>query len=126
MCNADDARRGFDEYGVDGVMIGRATFGQPWIFKDIRDALDSDDTHQPQPLTIDEKVEVLLEQLRINVERCGERAGVLHTRRHLAATPLFKGIPDFRPTRIAMLRTERADELRDMILRSRELITLNS
>ncbi len=121
VTTAEDARRGFEEYGVDGVMIGRATFGQPWIFKDIRDALDG----RYAPLTTDEKVEVLLEQLRINVERCGERAGVLHTRRHLAATPLFKGIPDFRQTRIAMLRTESADELRDIITSSKELVIEN-
>jgi len=113
VCNADDARRGFEEYGVDGVMIGRATFGQPWLFHDIRCALDP----QPgnRPLTVDERLGVLLEQLRINVERCGERAGVLHTRRHLAATPLFKGLPDFRQTRIAMLRAEHEQELVDII-----------
>jgi len=119
VATADDARRAFDDYGVSGVMIGRATFGQPWIFRDIRNVLDG--TQRP-PLTTEEKVDVLLEMLRINVERCGERAGVLHTRRHLAATPVFKGIADFRPTRIAMLRAERADELRDIVLRARDMV----
>ncbi len=119
VATADDARRAFDDYGVSGVMIGRATFGQPWIFRDIRNVLDG--TQRP-PLTTEEKVDVLLEMLRINVERCGERAGVLHTRRHLAATPVFKGISDFRQTRIAMLRAERVDELRDIVLRARDMV----
>ena len=92
----DDADRAFDQYGVDAVMIGRATFGCPWIFS-------------RKELTLDEKIDVLEEQLRINVERIDERRGILHTRRHLAASPVFKGIPDFRQTRIAMLRAEKMD-----------------
>ena len=94
----DDADHAFDTYGVDAVMIGRATFGCPWIFS-------------RQELTLDEKIDVLEEQLRINVERIDEYRGILHTRRHLAATPVFKGIPNFRETRIRMLRAEKADEL---------------
>jgi len=94
----DDADKAFDTYGVDAVMIGRATFGQPWLFS-------------RQPLTLDEKIDILEEQLRINVERIDEYRGILHTRRHLAASPVFKGIPDFRQTRIAMLRAEKMDEL---------------
>ena len=105
----DDADRAFDTYGVDAVMIGRATFGQPWIFS-------------RKELTLDEKIDVLEEQLRINIERCdtqemrtskksAELCGILHTRRHLAASPVFKGIPNFRETRIKMLRAEKADEL---------------
>lgn len=59
---------------------------------------------QQEGLTLDEKIDVLEEQLRINVERIDEYRGILHTRRHLAASPVFKGIPNFRQTRIAMLR----------------------
>lgn len=92
---ADEA---FDKYGVDAVMIGRATFGCPWFFSS-------------RQLSLDEKIDVLLEQLRINVERLDEYRGILHTRRHLAATPVFKGIPDFRQTRIAMLRADTVKEL---------------
>lgn len=95
----DDADRAFQTYGVDAVMIGRATFGQPWLFS-------------RTPLTLDEKIDVLEEQLRINVERIDEYRGILHTRRHLAASPVFKGIPDFRQTRIAMLR---ADNMADLM-----------
>ena len=94
----DEADKAFDEYGVDAVMIGRATFGCPWIFR--RESLD-----------FNEKLDLLEELLRINVERIDEKRGILHTRRHLAATPIFKGIPDFRQTRIAMLRAETMSDL---------------
>ena len=99
------AREKFDRYGVDAIMIGRATFGRPWIFREIQNGGDSG-------LTIDDKIDVLEEMLRINVERIDEYRGILHTRRHLAASPIFKGIPDFRQTRIAMLR---ADKMADLI-----------
>ena len=94
----DEADKAFDEYGVDAVMIGRATFGCPWIFS--RENLD-----------FNAKLDILEELLRINVERIDEKRGILHTRRHLAATPIFKGIPDFRQTRIAMLRAETMPDL---------------
>ena len=94
----DEADKAFDEYGVDAVMIGRATFGCPWIFS-------------REQLTFNEKLDILEELLRINVERIDEKRGILHTRRHLAATPIFKGIPDFRQTRIAMLRAETMTDL---------------
>ena len=94
----DEADIAFDTYGVDAVMIGRATFGCPWIFS--RETLDFND-----------KLDILEELLRINVERIDEKRGILHTRRHLAATPIFKGIPNFRQTRIAMLRAETMPDL---------------
>lgn len=90
----------FDRYGVDAVMIGRATFGCPWLFY-----------QGEKQLTIDEKIDILEEMLRINVERIDEHRGILHTRRHLASSPIFKGIPDFKQTRIAMLRTTKMAEL---------------
>ena len=109
ICTPEQARDAFDKYGVDAVMVGRATFGRPWIFKEMRDFLDG----QPadESLTFDRKLDILLEQLRINVERIDEYRGILHTRRHIAASPIFKGIPDFRQTRIAMLRATTVEEL---------------
>ena len=104
QAEADEA---FARYGVDAVMIGRATFGCPWIFS----------RHE---LTVDEKIDILEEQLRINVERIDEKRGILHTRRHLAATPVFKGIPNFRETRIAMLRAEKQDDLLAILEKCRE------
>ena len=163
---AEDAKRAFETYGVDAVMIGRATFGQPWIFKEIGEALSlrsegvkecrseddtlrssgvqecrsaddtfrssgvqefrsADDCSGPQNLktsqphstclSLDDKINILLEQLKINVDRIDEYRGILHTRRHLAASPIFKGIPDFRQTRIAMLRAETMEELTNII-----------
>ena len=90
-------------------MVGRATFGRPWIFKEMRDYLDG--LPADPSLDLDHKIDILEEQLRINVERIDEYRGILHTRRHLAASPIFKGIPDFRQTRIAMLRAETVEEL---------------
>ncbi|WP_295434868.1 tRNA dihydrouridine synthase DusB [uncultured Prevotella sp.] len=105
----EEAKQAFERYGVDAVMIGRTTFGHPWIFKEIRDYLNG---KKPDPeLDFNRKLDILEEQLRINVERIDEYRGILHTRRHLAATPIFKGIPDFRQTRIAMLRASTVDEL---------------
>ena len=113
VTSIDDADARFCQYGVDGVMIGRATFGCPWIFS-------------RRELSFDEKLDVLLELLHINLERLSaepqekkqlsaELRAIIHTRRHLAATPIFKGIPNFRPTRIAMLRATTVSELTDIL-----------
>ena len=109
ITSPEEAKMAFDRYGVDGVMVGRATFGRPWIFKEIRDFLDGRLTDTT--MDFGWKLDVLEEQLRINVERIDEYRGILHTRRHLAASPIFKGIPNFRQTRIAFLRATTCDEL---------------
>ena len=121
ITSLDEADLAFDRYGVDAVMIGRATFGCPWIFS-------------RQPLSLDEKIDILEQQLRINIERIGltrkpgdtdlavEKRAILHTRRHLAATPVFKGIPNFRQTRIQMLRAETKEELLDILEHCRQLL----
>ncbi len=109
ITSPEETRHAFEEYGVDAVMIGRATFGRPWIFKEIRDCLEG---RTPDPaMDFNWKLDVLEEQLRINVERIDEYRGILHTRRHLAASPIFKGVPNFRQTRIAMLRADTMEEL---------------
>ena len=104
----EKAREAFERYGVDAVMVGRATFGRPWIFSEIRHALDGTPY---TPLTARERLEILKEQVRQSVKRIDEYRGILHIRRHIAATPLFKGIPDFREHRISMLRAETVDTL---------------
>ena len=116
----EQAKEAFERYGVDAVMVGRATFGRPWIFKEMRDYLDGNapDT----AMNSNWKLDVLEEQLRINVERIDEYRGILHTRRHLAASPIFKGIPNFRQTRIAMLRAETVDELLGIMEECRSII----
>ena len=115
----EQARQAFERYGVDAVMIGRATFGRPWIFKEIRDYLDGKSADSS--LDINRKIDILKEQLDINIKHIEEEHGpddprnelraILHTRRHLAASPIFKGIPDFRKTRIALLRAETKEDL---------------
>ena len=104
----EEADAAFDRYGVDAVMIGRATFGCPWLFS-------------REQLTFNQKLDILLEQLRINVEMIDEPRGILHTRRHLAATPIFKSIPNFRQTRIAMLRATTVSELTEILEGTRNL-----
>ena len=116
----EEAQRAFDRYGVDAVMVGRATFGHPWIFKEMRDYLDGN--APDAAMNSNWKLDVLEEQLRINVERIDEYRGILHTRRHLAASPIFKGIPNFRQTRIAMLRAETVDELLGIMEECRSII----
>ena len=107
----DEADAAFAQYGVDAIMIGRATFGCPWIFS-------------RETLTFDQKLDILEELLRLNVERIDEKRGILHTRRHLAATPIFKGIPNFRQTRIAMLRAETMDSLLGILEEVRGLLSV--
>ncbi len=114
---ADDA---FRQYGVDAVMVGRATFGRPWIFKEMRDWLDHG--RVDETFDFNRKLDVLEELLRINVEKIDEPRGILHTRRHLAATPIFKAIPNFRQTRIAMLRADHLDELLAILEHTRTLL----
>ena len=120
IVSPEDARLAFERYGVDAVMVGRATFGRPWIFKEMRDWLDGRPVDES--LDFNRKLDILEEQLRINVERIDEYRGILHTRRHLAATPIFKGIPNFRQTRIAMLRAETADELTGILEDCRRML----
>lgn len=111
ITSPERAKECFDRYGVDAVMVGRATFGRPWIFKEIRHYLD---TGTPiEGLTSQWKLNVLRQEILKSVECSvkGELGGILHVRRHLAASPLFKGIPNFRQTRIKMLRAETVSEL---------------
>ena len=103
------ARECFERYGVDGVMIGRASFGRPWIFREVKHYLQTGE--ELTDLTPQWKLNVLRQEVEDSVNLLDERRGILHVRRHLAATPLFKGIPNFRETRIAMLRAETKDEL---------------
>ncbi len=113
ITSPEEAKAAFERFGVDAVMVGRATFGRPWIFREIRRLLDGEPADPDMDFAW--KLGILEEQLRINVERIDEYRGILHTRRHLAASPIFKGIPNFRPTRIAMLRAERLDELKAIL-----------
>lgn len=134
ITSGEEARRRFEETGVDAVMVGRATFGKPWIFAEINRALGKepefplrgviDSVHEP--LSLDWKLDVLMNEVRQSVERNGSVGGLIHMRRHIAASPLFKGIPDFRATRIAMLRSENIDEMLELMEGTRPLLELGN
>lgn len=111
VTSQERARDCFDEYGVDAVMVGRASFGRPWIFREIRHYLDTGELLSSDELSFDWKLNQLKEQVLQSVERIDEYRGILHIRRHLAATPLFKGLYNFRDTRIRMLRAENVADL---------------
>ena len=105
----------YNRYGVDGIMVGRASIGAPWIFKEMKHFL----THGEaiEPISATEKLDLLRRQIRESIDRIDEYRGILHIRRHLAATPLFKGIPNFRETRIAMLKANTFVELDEILNR---------
>ena len=132
ICTAEQAAQAFEQYGVDAVMIGRATFGQPWLFKDVRTYLDTG--RHDDSMTLDWKMDVLKRQVRTSVayslrednalkeRKRTELGGIIHVRRHLANSPLFKGIPDFRQTRIKILQAETQDALFSLLDEAKERI----
>jgi tRNA-dihydrouridine synthase B len=108
------AKECFERYGVDAVMVGRAAVGRPWIFEEMKYFIQNGVCKEPY--AFDWQVEILKEHIKRSIEWIGdERKGIVHSRRHLAATPVFKGIPDFKQTRIAMLRAESLEELFSII-----------
>ena len=109
ITSPERAKECFDRYGVDGIMVGRASFGHPWIFKEIKHYLKTGE-HLPDP-GIEWKLNVLKQETIDSINRLDERRGIIHIRRHLAASPIFKNIPDFRRTRIEMLRANTVEEL---------------
>ena len=102
-------KEAFDRYGVDAVMVGRASIGCPWIFKEIKTFLHSGAVPEKEPFAC--YLDILKKQILQSVSRSDEHRGILHSRRHIAASPLFKGISDFKPVKVAMLRANTIDEL---------------
>ena len=122
VCTPERARECLDKYGVDAIMIGRATFGAPWIFAEMKESLNGRDReitgtgdHKKIiiPHSMSDKVAVLKEHVLSSIQWCGndEHKGILHSRRHFAASPVFKGLPDFKQTRISLLRADTKDEV---------------
>ena len=105
VCTPERAKECFERYGVDAIMVGRATFGAPWLFAEMKGL--------SAPRTMVEKVAVLKEHVMASIAWCGndERKGIVHSRRHFAASPVFKGLTDFKQTRIALLRAESVEEV---------------
>ena len=125
ITSAERAVEAFERWGVDAIMVGRATFGRPWIFREIAEKIHPQ-SFPPQKLSAEElldwKLDILKEQVLTSVSRSNELSGIRHIRRHLAATPLFKGIPDFRQTRIRMLQADTVDELFEVMEYTRTLL----
>ena len=136
VCTPERAKECFDRYGVDAIMIGRATFGAPWLFAEMKEYLntphgcltasDRERSYSeavlqcnglsavvPPPRSMEDKVAVLKEHVLASIQWCGndERKGILHSRRHFAASPVFKGLADFKQTRIALLRADTKEEV---------------
>ncbi len=105
----EEAYAAFERYGVDAVMVGRASIGKPWVFEEMRHFIDHRETLPPK--SAQERLETLITMILNNINKLDERRGILHSRRHLAATPIFKGIANFRPLRIRMLQATTFDEL---------------
>lgn len=99
----------FDETGVDAVMIGRGSIGSPWLFEEVKHYLETGESLPKKEFIY--YLNILKDLIKKNVENSGERGGIIHSRRHIAVSSLFKGIPDFKKTRVAMLRAESLDEL---------------
>jgi len=106
IASKEQVNDAFCRYGVDGVMVGRAAIGAPWIFHELKSG---------EPIDVHRRFDYLRRQINESVERIDPVRGILHIRRHLAVTPLFKGIPDFRATRIQMLQTPDPDSLIELI-----------
>lgn len=107
----EKAKECFDRYGVDGIMIGRATYGHPWIFREIRHYLDTGELLPP--MGVDERVALAKRHLAKSIEVKGEKVGVLEMRRHLSA--YFKGLPDFKETRLKLVTLTDPSELYDTL-----------
>ena len=111
ITDGPSAKQAFERYGVDGIMIGRATFGHPWIFREIRHYLDHG---EPMPaLTVAEKVALARRHLALSLQYKGEPRGIYEMRRHLSC--YFKGLPDFKETRMRMVTTLDVAELNDIL-----------
>lgn len=102
----------FEKYNVDGVMVGRASIGAPWIFREMTSLLREG---KIADIPVDKKFSLIRRQIRESIDRIDEYRGILHIRRHLAASPLFKSIPNFRQTRIAMLQASTFKELDEIL-----------
>jgi len=110
ITDGPSAKQAFERYGVDGIMIGRATYGHPWIFREIKYYLEHGEP-MPEP-TLAEKVALARRHLALSLQYKGEPRGIYEMRRHLSC--YFKGLPDFKPLRMRMVTTLDVAELQDI------------
>jgi len=103
------AKECFDKYGVDAIMIGRGAIGHPWVFKEVKYYLETGE--HVLPMTFHDMMDILRQQVNDSIAWLDERRGILHIRRQIAKTTLFKGLPNFKEMRVAMLRADTKEEL---------------
>lgn len=103
----EKAKNAFDKYGVDGIMIGRATYGHPWIFQEIKHYLQTGELLAP--MSVADRVALAKRHLAKSLELKGEKGGILEMRRHLSC--YFKGLPDFKETRLRLVTLTDPDQL---------------
>lgn len=120
ITTGEQAKRAFDTYGVDGVMVGRASIGQPWIFEEMKHYIQTGEVLPKRPSAF--YVDILRQQIDNNIAKLDERRGILHSRRHIAASSIFKGIDHFKPIRIGMLRATTREELFDWIAQAESML----
>lgn len=113
ITSGEKLKEAFEKSGVDAIMVGRAAIGAPWIFNDMKHYLRTGDAHSE--VSSAEKFAIIRRQIIESIDRIDEYRGILHIRRHLVASPLFKCIPNFRETRIAMLRATTYSELEKIL-----------
>lgn len=116
----DEAKNAFDKYGVDGIMIGRASIGRPWIFEEIKHYIKTNSYLEPKHISF--YIKTLKKLVINNVEKLDEYRGILHSRRHIAASPIFKGIENFKQIKIDMLRAITKQELFELLDMSERII----
>ena len=109
--SAVKAKEYFDRYGVDGIMVGRASFGHPWIFREIRHYLDTGE--EMPPMSVNDRVALARRHLQLSLDLKGEPRGVFEMRRHLSC--YFKGLTDFKETRIRLVTTTDVQEILDTL-----------
>lgn len=120
ITTGEEAKRAFDTYGVDAVMVGRASIGQPWIFEEMKHYLTTGEVLPKRSPSF--YIDVLRQQVDSNIAKLDERRGILHSRRHIAASSVFKGIDNFKPIRVGMLRAATREELFDWIAQAERMI----
>lgn len=120
ITNGEQAKRVFDTYGVDGVMVGRASIGQPWIFEEMKHYIQTGEVLPKRASSF--YVDILRQQIDNNIAKLDERRGILHSRRHIAESSIFKGIDHFKPIRIGMLQATTRAELFDWIARAEAML----
>ena len=120
ITTGEQAKRAFDTYGVDGVMVGRASIGQPWIFEEMKYYIQTGEVLPRRESSF--YVDILRQQIDNNIAKLDERRGILHSRRHIAASSIFKGIDHFKPIRIGMLRASTRAELFDWVAQAEAML----